>query len=62
MESKEIRQVASLEEEQLHVCYLQGVICGREFISEGKSFWITDSPDQVDDRHVLLDHLFTEGR
>ena len=56
-----IAPIDDLDAQHLKVCYLEGVVVGREFISNGKSFWITDNEDAASDSmHVYTGHLYKE--
>ena len=44
-----------------HAAYLEGVIVGHEFISAGKSFWITDDEEKEDEKAVWTKHLYVDA-
>lgn len=58
---KKIEPLKGIPADGITVAYLEGVIVGCEFVSGGKSFWITDDEDKQDSAHVYIKHLYAEN-
>ena len=58
---QKIEELGGMPNEWLMPAYLEGVIVGHEFISAGKSFWITDDEEKEDEKAVWTKHLYVDA-